>query len=181
MASNNERITERVVREEMRRLGYYEHDNGITIEEQKSEIAKVKSLLSKASKNAKGNTGYPEFIVSSSKDTAFIIVVECKPDIKKHESEGRDRPVEFAVDGVLHYARHLSREYTVVAVAVSGKTTRSAKISNFLVPAGGSEIKELANESGAVVNSIIGFDDYYRLASFDPDVSRKRHSDLLAF
>lgn len=169
------------MREELRRLSYYSHDNSITIEEQKSEIAKVKQLLSKASKNAKGNTGYPEFIISSSKDASFLIVVECKSDVKKHESQDRDRPVEFAVDGALHYARHLSKDYTVVAVAVSGATESSAKVSNFLVPAGGSEIKDLVNESGARVNSIIGFDDYYRLASFDPDVSRKRHSDLLAF
>ena len=181
MASNNERHTERIVREELRRLGYYGHDNSITIEEQKSEIAKVKPLLSKASKNAKGNTGYPEFIISSSKDASFIIVVECKPDVNKHESQNRDKPVEFAVDGVLHYARHLSKDYTVVAIAVSGTTESSAKVSNFLVPAGGSEVKDLVNESGATVKSVIGFDDYYRLPSFDPDVSRKRHSDLLAF
>ncbi len=181
MASNNERHTEKIVRDELRRLGYYDHDNGITIEEQKSEIAKVKQLLSKASKNAKGNTGYPEFIISSSRDTAFIIVVECKPDVNKHESQDRGRPVEFAVDGALHYAKHLSKDYTVVAIAVSGTTESSAKVSNFLVPVGGSEVKDLVNESGTVVNAIIGIDDYYRLASFDPDVSRKRHSDLLAF
>jgi type I restriction enzyme M protein len=31
------------------------------------------------------------------------------------------------------------------------------------------------------VADIIAYDDYYRLASFDPDVAKKRHSDLLAF
>ncbi|MGK4333571.1 HsdM family class I SAM-dependent methyltransferase [Lonsdalea quercina] len=177
----NERKTEGLVRDELRALGYYEPDNGISIEEQKSEISRVKLLLSKASKNAKGNAGYPEFIISNLKDTAFLIVFECKHDVRKHESQGRNKPVEFAVDGVLHYAKHLAKDYTVVAVAVSGETLSSMKISSFLVPAGTTETKIFANESGSPVTELLPFDDYYRLASFDPDVAKKRHSDLLAF
>lgn len=177
----NERKTEALVRDKLRALGYNQPDNGITVEEQKSEIAKVKTLLSKASKNAKGNAGYPEFIISNRKDTAFLIVFECKPDVKKHESPARDKPVEYAVDGALHYAKHLAKHYTVLAVAVSGATASSMKVSNFLIPAGSTEAKELVNESGVPVTDIISYDDYYRLASFDPDVAKKRHSDLLAF
>ena len=181
MSTKSERQTENLVRNKLREFGYYEPENGITVEEQKSEIAKVKLLLTKASKNAKGNAGYPEFIISNRKDAAFLVVFECKPDVKKHESPGRDKPVEYAVDGVLHYAKHLAKHYTVVAVAVSGTTVSSMKVSNFLVPAGGSDAKELVNESGVPVAEIIPSDDYYRLASFDPDVAKKRHSDLLAF
>lgn len=177
----NERKTEALVRDKLRALGYNQPDNGITVEEQKSEIAKVKTLLSKASKNAKGNAGYPEFIISNCKDTAFLIVFECKPDVKKHESPGRDKPVEYALDGALHYAKHLAKHYTVLAVAVSGATASAMKVANFLIPAGQSEAKELVNESGVSVTDIISYDDYYRLASFDPDVAKKRHSDLLAF
>lgn len=162
-------------------MGYRKPNNGITIEEQKSEIASIKSLLSRASKNSKGHFGYPEFIISCRKDTSFLIVFECKPDIRKHESPSHDRPVEFAVDGVLHYARHLSAHFTVVAVAVSGSTTETLRVSNYLVPSGTTDVKALVNEAGAVVSEIIPFDDYYRLASFDPDVADKRHSDLLAF
>ncbi|WP_101101591.1 HsdM family class I SAM-dependent methyltransferase [Macromonas bipunctata] len=177
----NERKTEAFVRDKLRALGYNQPDNGITVEEQKSEIAKVKTLLSKASKNAKGNAGYPEFIISNRKDTAFLIVFECKPDVKKHDSPARDKPVEYAVDGALHYAKHLAKHYTVLAVAVSGATESAMRVSNFLVPAGSTEIKELVNESGIPVTDIIPYDDYYRLASFDPDVAKKRHADLLAF
>ncbi len=176
-----ERITENLVRDKLNALGYREPDNGITIEEQKSEIAKVKTLLSKASKNAKGNAGYPEFIISNRKDTAFLIVFECKKDVKKHESPDRDKPVDFAVDGALHYAKHLAKFYTVLAVAVSGATTSAMKVSNFLIPAGSTEAKELVNESGVLNTDIISYDDYYRLASFDPDVAKRRHSDQLAF
>lgn len=177
----SEKKTENLVRDSLRKLGYQEPDNGITVEEQKSEIAKVKSLLSKASKNEKGNAGYPEFIISNNKDTAFLIVFECKLDVKKHKSKAGDKPVDYAVDGVLHYAKHLSKHYTVVAVAVSGTTSSAMKVSNFLVPAGTTEVKTLVNESGKSVDTLIPFDDYYRLASFDPDVAKKRHSDLLAF
>lgn len=49
-----ERITENLVRDQLRDLGYNNPDNGISIEEQKSEIARIKTLLSKASKNSKG-------------------------------------------------------------------------------------------------------------------------------
>lgn len=177
----NERKTESLVRDKLRALGYYEPDNGVTVEEQKSEIAKVKALLSKASKNTNGNAGYPEFLILSQRDTAFLVVIECKPEVKKHESPNRDKPIAFAVDGVLHYAKHLSKHYTVLAIAVSGSTSSSLKISNFLIPAGTSEVKELANEAGNAVTDILPFEDYYRLASFDPDVAKKRREDLLAF
>jgi len=133
----SERKTENLVRERLRSLDYFEQANGITVEEQKSEIAKVKKLLSKASKNATGKPGYPEFIISSRKDTAFLIVFECKASVKKHESTERNKPVEYAVDGVLHYARHLARHYTVVAVAVSGMSASAMSVASFLVPAGG--------------------------------------------
>jgi len=133
----SERKTEALVRERLRALGYIEPENGITVEEQKSEIAKVKTLLSKASKNATGKPGYPEFIISNRKDTAFLIVFECKASAKRHESAERNKPVEYAVDGVLHYARHLAKHYTVVAVAVSGMTASAMSVSSFLIPAGG--------------------------------------------
>jgi type I restriction enzyme M protein len=177
----NERKTEGLVRERLRALGYYQADNGITVEEQKSEIAKVKSLLCRSSKNLQQNPGYPEFIISNLKDTAFILVAECKADAKKHESAGRDKAASYAVDGVIHYARCLSKQFTVVAVAVSGSTASSLKVSTFLVAAGSDAVKELTNESGVQVSEILPFDDYYRLASFDPDVAKKRHADLLAF
>jgi hypothetical protein len=177
----NEKKTEGIVRDKLRALGYFQADNGISVEEQKSEIAKIKSLLSHSSKNLLQNPGYPEFIISNLKDTGFIIVVECKADVKKHESAGRDRVADFAVDGAIHYAKSLSKHFTVVALGVSGSTASSLKVSTFLIAAGSDAIKELTNEAGLRVTEILPFDDYYRLASFDPDVERKRHADLLAF
>lgn len=144
----NERITEGIVRDVLREYGYYSPENGISIEEQKSQIHTVKSLLSKAGKAAKGGAGYPEFIISTQNDTQFLIIFECKADIRKHVSSDRSRPVEFAVDGVLHYARFLSRKYTVVAVAASGMTREQLKISTFLFSVGADTEKCLSLSRG---------------------------------
>lgn len=177
----NERITENLVRELLRDNHYSDADNGITIEEQKSEIKNVKKLLAKASKSKTGKPGYPEFIISWDKDPNFLIVVECKAKVKEHQSTNLDKPKDYAVDGVLHYARFLSKDYTVLAIAASGTTEASLRISNFLVPQGSQDHKDFVNEAGNVVDQIVSFDDYYRLSAFDPEVERKRHQQLIAF
>ena len=123
-------------------------DNGISVEEQKSEVVKVKRLLSKASKQMTGKPGYPEFIVSSLRDGAFAILIECKPSTSKHKSKKGNDPVNYAVDGAIHYAQFLAEKFTVVAVAVSGTTDSSLKISNYLIAAGTTEAKPLVNEAG---------------------------------
>ncbi|MFA0115671.1 class I SAM-dependent DNA methyltransferase [Vibrio sp. 10N.261.46.E11] len=177
----NERITENYVREKLRENGYYEADNGVVIEEQKSQIKRVQTLLKSASKAKTGKGGYPEFIITWESDPNFLIVVECKADTKYHESPDLDKPKDYAVDGVLHYARYLSKDFTVLALAVSGTSEDYTKVSNYLIPCGSKDHKVLTNEDGIEVNDILSFEDYYRLASFDPQVERKRHSDLLAF
>ena len=50
----NERKTENVVRDELRRLHFYDAGNDIQVEEQKSNIEAVKRLLKAASKSGKG-------------------------------------------------------------------------------------------------------------------------------
>lgn len=177
----NERITENFVREKLRESNYFQADNGIVIEEQKSQIKRVQNLLKTASKAKTGKGGYPEFIITWESDPNFLIVVECKADTKFHESPELDKAKDYAVDGVLHYAKHLSKDYTVLALAVSGTSEDYTKISNYLIPCGTKEHKILTNEDGLEVKDILSFEDYYRLASFDPLVERKRHSDLLAF
>ena len=58
----------------------------------------------------------------------MVVVIECKADITKHESKDYNRPAEYAVDGVLHYARWLSPKYTVIAIAVSGNEKGSLMV-----------------------------------------------------
>lgn len=178
---SNERITENIVRELLRKNGYYKPENEILVEEQKSQIKRVQYLLRNASKSKTGKIGFPEFIISWSADLNFLIVIECKSDIKNHKSTNLDKPKDYAVDGVLHYAKYLSKEYSVLAIAVSGTKIESLKISNFLVPCSSKTHKNLINESGVIVQEIIPFSDYYRLSSFDPEVEHKRHKDLIIF
>jgi len=177
----NERLTEALVRNYLIETNYYTPENGVVVEEQKSEIDRVKTLLKKASKAATGKHGFPEFIISWASDPNFIIIIECKASTKKHVSKNQDKPKDYAVDGVLHYAKHLSKEFTVLAIAVSGTTLDSIKVSNFLIPCKSEAHRNLVNEEGVEVDKIISFDDYYRLSAFDPDVERKRHQDLITF
>jgi type I restriction enzyme M protein len=136
--NKNERKTENLVRDELRDLGYYNPESATRVEEQKSEIEAVKRLLKSASKTGKGGKGAPEFIVSDSGTPDFLVVVECKADVKKHESNLRDDAVNYAVDGVLHYASFLAKEFNAIAIAVSGQTKSQLKISTFLYPKGSS-------------------------------------------
>lgn len=177
----NERITENLVRDTLRVLGYGTVSNETIVEEQKSQIAEVNKMLRGASKTGGKGMGAPEFIVSSFSAPDFLIIFECKALTKQHESPMRNRPVEFAVDGVLHYAKALSKSFNVIAVAASGQNESELKISNFLWPKGSVEYKSLTNEHSVEINSIIPFDDYIKHGSFDPIVSRNRHEDLMAF
>ena len=74
----NERNTENVVRAELRKLGYYKKP--IVVEEQKSEIEAVRRLMKAASKSGHGGIGAPEFIISSSANPDFLVIIECKAD-----------------------------------------------------------------------------------------------------
>ena len=122
----NERKTEQIVRSHFEKDGDF-----IKIEEQKSDILKIDKALKGASKKGEGK-GRPEFIITFSNNNDFLIVVECKADISKHESVDGDKYSEFAVDGALLYASFLSKEYDVLAIAVSGETQQELKFSHFL-------------------------------------------------
>jgi len=123
---SNERVTENIVRKHFER---FEPD--CLIEEKKSVNPKIDKLLKNASKKG-GGIGYPEFIISLKKNPDFIIVVECKANIAKHQSTTLDKYDEYAVDGSLLYASFLSKEYDVLAIGVSGQNPRELKVSHYL-------------------------------------------------
>lgn len=177
----NERITENLVRDALRSLGYGTVGNETIVEEQKSQIAEVNKLLRGASKAGGTGMGAPEFIISSVSAPDFLIIFECKALAKHHESSMRDRPVDFAVDGAILYAKALSKSFNVIAVAASGQSKSGMKISNFLWPKGATDYKTLTNQHGVGIESIIPFEDYIKHGSFDPIVARNRHEDLMAF
>jgi type I restriction enzyme M protein len=152
--SKNERITENIVREILRELNYYDMQE-VVVEEQKSQIAEIMKLLKGASKSGKGGVGAPEFIISTFNTPDFLLVIECKAELAKHESKNHDRPVEFAVDGVLHYGKQLAKSYNIIAIAVSGQTKSELKISNFIIPKGSSTHKQLVNKANTPIENII--------------------------
>lgn len=196
--SKNERKTENVVRTELRRCGFYDPASDIQVEEQKSNIEAVRRLMKSASKSGGGGGGAPEFIVSAPSAADFLVIVECKADTKDHTSSmvadlllgqpladdddaKAKRTQRFAIDGALHYAKSLSREFNVIAIGVSGETKRSALMSTYLWPKGSSRPKELRAKDGAALNGFIPWPDYIEHATFDPTVQKLRFDELMSF
>ncbi|MBR2286294.1 MAG: SAM-dependent DNA methyltransferase [Alphaproteobacteria bacterium] len=87
--------------------------------------------------------GKPEFVITFDKSRDTVLVIECKASVKKHESEKRNQPDAFAVDGVLYYAKFIKDYFNVVAIAVSGTTIDNCKISTFDWRKGQEEPQEL--------------------------------------
>jgi type I restriction enzyme M protein len=196
--SKNERKTENVVRDALRKCGFYDPASDIQVEEQKSNIEAVKRLMKATSKSGGGGGGSPEFIVSAPSAADFLLVVECKADTRDHgsamvanlldgqsftEDEGSKakRTQRFAIDGALHYAKSLSREFNVIAVGVSGETKRSSHISTYLWPKSSNRPKELRAKDGAALGDIIPLCDYIEHATFDPTVQKLRFDELMSF
>ncbi|MHA3401517.1 hypothetical protein [Yersinia enterocolitica] len=126
----NERITESLVREQFRELGYF-NSNDLAIEEQRSSKPQIDKLLQTASKKGSGK-GYPEFIITAKNEPNFVCVIECKADAKKHISKELNRFSDFAVDGAKLYADYLSRELDVLFIGISGQSREEMRVSHFL-------------------------------------------------
>ena len=134
--AKNERKTENIVRDELKKHGFDPTYN-IKVEEQKSDIEDVKALMKSASNSGGTGGGSPEFIISSPSSPDFLLIIECKADVKDHISpvvtdilngtafiETDDakakRTKRCAVDGILHYAKSLSKKFNVISIAISG-------------------------------------------------------------
>jgi hypothetical protein len=176
----NERLTEDMVDDLLRKHGFYDDPETVIVEKQQSTVEAIRSALAKAGKGGKGGRGYPEFIITSTDAPDMVVVIECKSEVRFHESPDRDKPVEYAVDGVLHYARHLSPNYTTIAIAVCGNK-KSSRWSFMLVPKGEVEPRDLNSPTGAPINKMVPLSDLIAAASFDPAVQTRRTRDLIQF
>ncbi|GHT18515.1 hypothetical protein FACS1894189_6510 [Planctomycetales bacterium] len=150
----SERITEELVLSELdAKLG---SNGGFTVYEQGSveSIAKLDKLLQKAGgkpafcelsdlQTTGPGKAKPEFIITFDKKPDTVIVFECKKMASKHQSEKRNKPKDYAVDGVLYYAKFLKQEYNVIAVAVSGTKKDNWKVTAFDWRKGQAEPQEL--------------------------------------
>ncbi len=176
----NERVTEDMVDDLLRKNGFYSDPDEVIVEKQQSAVVAIRSALAKAGKGGKGGRGYPEFIITSPDTPDMVVVIECKAEIKFHESANRDKPLQYGVDGVLHYARHLSPNYTTIAIAVSGNK-KSSRWSFMLIPKGEVEPRALRSPTGAEIKTMVPLPDLIAAASFDPAVQSQRTRDLIQF
>ncbi|MBW1650152.1 MAG: N-6 DNA methylase [Deltaproteobacteria bacterium] len=165
----NERKTETIVREH-----FLKFSDKIYIEEQRSDNPKIDKLLKFASKKGAGK-GYPDFIITYKTNPDFLILIECKADILKHQSKDNNKYSEFAVDGALLYASYLSKNFDVLALGVSGETEETLKVSHFLY---------LKNEKKAVPvfgDKFLGVQDYLNGYLKSPEKFRQDYNSLLDF
>ena len=105
---------------------------GIKFDAQGSNIIEINNALKSASKAGTGKVGFPEF-VGVVKD--FVIVIEDKADIKRHERMNEQDTVcmevnsikDYAVNGALFYAKHIIQHTSyekAIAIGVSGDERR---------------------------------------------------------
>ncbi|MDD4855051.1 MAG: N-6 DNA methylase [Sulfuricurvum sp.] len=172
----NERITEDLIKSRLKELGYK------NIDEQKSTNKKVQELLKTASKNGSGSVGRPEFIIVE-KNSDYVIVVECKPDTKFHDSENQTnrQAVKYAVDGALHYASKLKDFFNVIAIAASGQNEEELIISNYFWKKGTEECSVILDKKGSCLSSIVDFKDYKKLIERDIAEEELSFNKLIEF
>ena len=165
----NERKTEIITREYFSKFL-----DSIDIEEQRSDNPKIDKLLKSASKKG-GGKGYPEFIISYKTNPDLLIVIECKADVTKHESKDRDKYADFSVDGALLYASYLSKGFDVLAIAVSGETKQSLKVSHFL------HLRDEKKATSIFGDKFLSVDDYLNGYLKSPEKFRQDYNSLLDF
>lgn len=117
--NTNERITEDLFIELFKKQSFY-NEKDFIIEKQQSNHPIINNLLANSSKKNTGQKGYPEFIIQNRKYKDLIYVIEAKADTHDHSSLNYDQPDKKAVDGALHYAKYLAKEFNVIAIGISG-------------------------------------------------------------
>lgn len=150
----NEAKTMELFRKRLRAAGYYD-DSDIIVEEQQSDDKTITRLLKNASKSGDGK-GYPDFIIRSRRHPEFVIVVECKAEVSRHETATLDSFKDYACDGALLYASFLARQYDVVAIGFSGEKDRLTRLSHFLQVA-----RDKKSYPYFSPDRLLGFNDYY--------------------
>lgn len=178
----NERKTESIVRSH-----FEQFKDLVEIEEQASDIPKIDKLLKTASKKG-GGKGKPEFLITFKSNSNLLIVIECKADISKHESKSKDKFSDYAVDGALLYSSYLSKEFDILAIAVSGEDTRHLKVSHFLqlknekkaTPIFGDKLLTAQDYLDGYLKSPEKFkQDYNALLDFTKQLNEKLHSNKI--
>jgi type I restriction enzyme M protein len=179
-STRNEKKTENLMRAMFAQHGYT-NTPGIRIDEQKPDDEGIKRLLKGKGKAGNGGAGYPEFIITSSTFPDLLVVVECKADPAFHATPSLDHPVEYAVDGALHYGAALAKKYNVIAIGASGETSAELKFDAYLISKGATDAKPLLNYSNQPIQALEPLATLHAFASRDPDVEQRRVAGLMDF
>src|SRR5579863_3080471 len=172
---SNERITENYVRDHFKNDPLF---SAVRLDEQKTTVGKAKACLASASKALTGKIGSPEFIISFPALPDDIIVVECKADSKFHESADGENPATHAVDGALHYSAFLSKEYNVIAIAVSGSNLAKLTIYSFYQKKGQPKVLQEGSELIDIFSYIARFQGEAQAKSIESGEITKTAIDL---
>ncbi len=168
-----ERYTESLTEREMKILKYGENVFGnVYVQGETTPISAINEALKNVggkpkecdlndySKGGRGKSE-PEYIITLKKDLNTIIVVECKNSIKKHQSDNLNKPKDYAIDGVLYYAKYLKVSFNVIAVAISGTDINSIKVNTFYWVKGQSDYIELLKAKDIILEP----ENYLRLVN----------------
>lgn len=168
----NERLTEGIVRDHFKNDALFK---SIKWEEQRSSNKMISKLLIGSSKTGGKGSGAPEFIISFPTDSRYLIIIECKASTSFHESKTRNYIKDYAVDGVLHYAKALSSNYDIIAIAVSGETKDELLVSHFLWKKEAPTYEELCEDK-----QLLPIDSYLHLFANEQFAENLRNIDIVS-
>lgn len=169
----SETETEWLFKDLLEENGYFDSEDLIIEFKDKTKSEKVKKLLSNASKKGSKN-GIPDFIIRSNKHPDIIFLIECKADIRQHESKSRDKYADYAVDGVLLYSSFVSKEFDVLSIALSG-TPDNYLVNAFWQLKGTDEIKAVE------ATKLLTYKNYLRLILESDEAFHRDYNVLLSY
>lgn len=158
-----EKYTEKLTEQEMKIDSYGENDFGfVYVQGEITPNSDINNALKKAGgkpkeckledfSTASSGKAKPEYLITLKRDLNTIIVVECKNSAKKHISEDLNHPKDFAVDGVLYYAKYLKAYFNVIAVAISGSKKADVKVDAFYWAKNQAFYSELAKSKNIIL------------------------------
>lgn len=160
----NETNTDDYVRDHFRDDALFK---SVKFERQKSSNRTITELLKGKSKKGNGGDGKPDFFISFPSNSNYLIVGECKPTPSKHVSPHKDKPVDYAVDGVLHYAKYLKDEFNVLAIAVSGEVPEEMVVSHYYWKKEADDYTEVQDDKLLSLDDYLQvFDDQFFISDF---------------
>lgn len=143
------------------------NEANIKLDPQGSTVKEINEALKSASKSDTGKVGFPEY-VGVVKD--FLIVIEDKADVSNHiKRDSKDlicsnikSKKDYAINGALHYGKHLAKNTTykkILAFGVSGNEKRHRITPLFINERG--EYKELEDVETFTLFNDKNIGEYY--------------------